>query len=147
MMEWWNDIKQLSKVYLTSSEQMDRSGPVPAAVRAAGYRSEDEEEEEEEDGSSVEEEDDEYEEADGEAATQTHQNVSASGEPAASGGEEQIPAYSGATKGSGVEVGPNGYAVEKKAGEGSAQPTGEPSQDAAQRAAGKEKSTDGEATA
>lgn len=24
MKEWWNDIKQLSKVYLTSSEQMDR---------------------------------------------------------------------------------------------------------------------------
>ena len=41
MMEWWNDIKQLSKVYLTTSEQMDRSGPVPAAVRAAGYRDED----------------------------------------------------------------------------------------------------------
>ncbi len=35
MMEWWNDIKQLSKVYLTTSEQMDRSGIVPAAVRAA----------------------------------------------------------------------------------------------------------------
>ncbi|GAA5933916.1 SLM1 family PH domain-containing protein [Sporobolomyces koalae] len=56
MLEWWNDCKQLSKVYLTASEPFDRSGPVPAAVRAAGYVSE-EEESEEEDGSSVEEED------------------------------------------------------------------------------------------
>lgn len=60
MLEWWNDCKQLSKVYLTASEPFDRSGPVPAAVRAAGYVSE-EEESEEEDGSSVEEEDSEEE--------------------------------------------------------------------------------------
>jgi len=64
MYEWWNDIKQLSKVYLTASEAMDRSGPVPAAVRSAGYLSEDEDEEE--GGSSVEEEvtDEEEEEED-----------------------------------------------------------------------------------
>ena len=43
--------------YLVASEQMERSGPVAAAVRAAGYTSEDEAEEEEE-GSSVEEEQD-----------------------------------------------------------------------------------------
>ncbi|GAA5868888.1 hypothetical protein JCM16303_000294 [Sporobolomyces ruberrimus] len=60
MLEWWNDCKQLSKVYLTASEPFDRSGPVPAAVRAAGYVSE-EEESEEEDGSSVEEEESEEE--------------------------------------------------------------------------------------
>ncbi|CEQ43065.1 SPOSA6832_04959, partial [Sporobolomyces salmonicolor] len=60
MLEWWNDCKQLSKVYLTASEPFDRSGPVPAAVRAAGYVTD--EDEEEEGGSSVEEETDEEEE-------------------------------------------------------------------------------------
>jgi len=45
---------------VTASEPFDRSGPVPAAVRAAGYVSE-EEESEEEDGSSVEEEESEEE--------------------------------------------------------------------------------------
>ncbi|GAA5968450.1 hypothetical protein JCM21900_001606 [Sporobolomyces salmonicolor] len=59
MLEWWNDCKQLSKVYLTASEPFDRSGPVPAAVRAAGYVTD--EDEEEEGGSSVEEETDEEE--------------------------------------------------------------------------------------
>src|SRR5690242_15831860 len=49
-------------VVVTSSDVMDRSGPVPAAVRAAGYISEDEDDEEEEDGSSVEEEEDDDEE-------------------------------------------------------------------------------------
>lgn len=148
LMEWWNDIKQLSRVYLTSSEQMDRSGPVPAAVRAAGYRSE-EEEDEDEDGSSVEEDDEEYEEADDAAATNAQHNagtvgstsgaapaITASGIPASSG-EEEVPAYSGAGKSSGIEIGANGYATEKKAAEGSA--AGEPSQDAATKAAGKAK--------
>lgn len=117
-MEWWNDIKQLSRVYLTSSEQMDRTGPVPAAVRAAGYRSE-EEEEEEEDGSSVEEDEEEYEEAEDQAAANTQQNATAIpvGASATAGGaptaadtsaEEEIPAYSGTSKGSAVEIGPNG---------------------------------------
>lgn len=62
---------------VTASEPFDRSGPVPAAVRAAGYVEEDEEdfddeeeEEDEEEGSSVEETDsDGYEEA-----TAHHQN-------------------------------------------------------------------------
>ncbi|KAK0518661.1 hypothetical protein OC834_007654 [Tilletia horrida] len=151
MMEWWNDIKQLSKVYLTTSEQMDRSGPVPAAVRAAGYRSEDEDEDEEGEGSSVEEEDEdeeEYEEA--EAAANAQHNAAGSNNAAAASSapaatkEEDVPAYTGATKGSGVEVGPSGYAVEKKGGasssgaaaggageEGTA---GEPSQDAGKSA-------------
>lgn len=58
MMEWWNDIRMLCARYLVASEQMERSGPVAAAVRAVGYVSEDEgdSEEEEEEGSSVEEE-------------------------------------------------------------------------------------------
>ncbi|EMD33535.1 hypothetical protein CERSUDRAFT_87373 [Gelatoporia subvermispora B] len=58
MMEWWNDVRMLCARYLVASEQMERSGPVAAAVRAAGYVSEDEGLDDEE-GSSVEEEDDE----------------------------------------------------------------------------------------
>ncbi|KAK6969348.1 PH domain-containing protein [Favolaschia claudopus] len=60
IMEWWNDIRMLCARYLVASEQMERSGPVAAATRAAGYVSEDEEEEGETDdeGSSVEEEED-----------------------------------------------------------------------------------------
>ena len=66
MLEWWNDIRMLCARYLVASEQMERSGPVAAAVRAVGYTSEEEEEDEE--GSSVEEErdqddDDMYEQA------------------------------------------------------------------------------------
>ncbi|KAJ6563638.1 hypothetical protein DFH09DRAFT_889381, partial [Mycena vulgaris] len=67
MMEWWNDIRMLCARYLVASEQMERSGPVAAAVRAAGYVSEEEEETDE--GSSVEEEDEdglEYGDAEGE---------------------------------------------------------------------------------
>ena len=69
MMEWWNDIRMLCARYLVASESVERSGPVAAAVRAAGYTSEEEGEDDEEDGSSVEEERDEddaedlYEEA------------------------------------------------------------------------------------
>lgn len=58
MMEWWNDIRMLCARYLVASESIERSGPVHAAVRAAGYISEDEDEEE---GSSVEEEQDDEE--------------------------------------------------------------------------------------
>ncbi|GJJ08624.1 hypothetical protein Clacol_002843 [Clathrus columnatus] len=53
MMEWWNDIRMLVARYLVASEQIERHGPVAAAVRAAGYLSEEEEEIEEE-GSSFE---------------------------------------------------------------------------------------------
>lgn len=53
MMEWWNDIRMLAARYLVASEQIERSGPVAAAVRAVGYLSEEEDEEEEE-GSSFE---------------------------------------------------------------------------------------------
>jgi len=117
--EWWNDIKQLSKVYLTSSAVMDRTGPVPAAVRAAGYRSDPEDEE---DGSSIEEDDEEYEEAQDEAAANAQANAAATAPaPAAAAAEttttaEETPAYSGENaEKAGVEIGSNGYAVEKKA--------------------------------
>ncbi|KAJ7154143.1 hypothetical protein C8R46DRAFT_911806 [Mycena filopes] len=74
MMEWWNDVRMLCARYLVASEQMERSGPVAAAVRAAGYVSE---ESDEEDGSSVEEEDEEdegleYADADGEPPSYTN---------------------------------------------------------------------------
>ena len=118
MYEWWNDIKQLSKVYLTASEAMDRTGPVPAAVRSAGYLSEDEDEEE--GGSSVEEEvtDDEEEEEEEEndeevdnAPTTTSASVAHSTHTAET---NRAPAYDGPATASGVEVGSSGYATEKK---------------------------------
>jgi hypothetical protein len=68
MMEWWNDVRMLCARYLVASEHMERAGPVHAAVRAAGYVSEDDDGDEDE-GSSVEEEEDDadaeglYEEA------------------------------------------------------------------------------------
>ncbi|KAJ1024393.1 hypothetical protein NDA18_004560 [Ustilago nuda] len=163
MMEWWNDIKQLSKVYLTTSEQMDRSGIVPAAVRAAGYRSEDEEDEEEDeaDGSSIEQEEDEHEYHEDEYDQAEHHNAGHQAAPALSGTshttgaaptasssaatkEEQVPAYSGgAPQG---EVGPNGYLLEKK---GESAQAAQPSQDGLNRSAssaGKEKAAEREAT-
>jgi hypothetical protein len=59
LMEWWNDVRMLCSRYLVASETVDRGGPVMAAVRAAGYGSDDShsgsergssEEEEDEDG-------------------------------------------------------------------------------------------------
>ena len=111
---------------------MDRSGPVPAAVRAAGYLSE--EEEEEEDGSSVEEEDDEEEEEEEEehVASSTHHTTQASSvktgdehstavvlKPESSaaehtGADEAAPGYEAPAAGSDVKVGSNGYVTEKK---------------------------------
>lgn len=148
MYEWWNDIKQLSKVYLTASESMDRSGPVPAAVRSAGYLSEDEDEEE--GGSSVEEEvtddeeeeeeeDDEDEEVDNAATntsaapsirttgtTETAQanRLSAAQQSIQSAQSGEAPAYDGPSTASGVEVGSSGYATEKKMGGDNASTSG-----------------------
>ncbi|CAE6532935.1 unnamed protein product [Rhizoctonia solani] len=99
MMEWWNDIRMLAARYLVASEQLERTGPVAAAVRSAGYLSEEEDSGEEE-GSSVEEEEDEDDEEDFHNARD--------------GDEEAVPAYSQPTHQSGIEVGPNGYALEKK---------------------------------
>lgn len=101
MMEWWNDIRMLVARYLVASEQIERSGPVAAAVRAAGYVSEEEEEEEAE-GSSVEEEND------GEVYHNAH-DVSAG-----AGADELVPpSYSQRGRDSGIEIGPNGYAVRR----------------------------------
>lgn len=98
-----------------------------------------------------------YEEAEDEAAANAHQNAAAAPAitgaglapvavaPAATTEHEDIPAYSGAAKSSGVEIGPNGYAVEKKAGPSGIPAAGEPSQDAglnrSASSAGKEVST------
>lgn len=98
MMEWWNDTRMLVARYLVASEQMERDGPVAQAVRSVGYRSEDEEEEEDEDGSSVEEEEEEREHGGVEGVTHPEQ-------------QEGVPAYTQPTKGSGIEVGQNGYVV------------------------------------
>lgn len=95
-MEWWNDIRMLCARYLVASEQMDRGGPVQAAVRSAGYVSEDEDEGDDE-GSSIEEEE---EEEDGEIFQDAV--VDEEGEP---------PSYSHPTKNSGPVIGRNGYAV------------------------------------
>ncbi|TFK35219.1 hypothetical protein BDQ12DRAFT_688422 [Crucibulum laeve] len=104
MMEWWNDIRMLCARYLVASEQMERSGPVEAAVRAVGYVSgEDEGEEseewdaEEDEGSSVEEE-----------AAEVYEDVEdGQAPPIYSHTHDAKPHYP-------VEIGPNGYAVEKK---------------------------------
>jgi len=114
MMEIWNDLRMLVARYLVASEQMERDGPVAQAVRSVGYRSDEEEEEDEEEddeeGSSVEaEEEDEHVEHDAQPALGREIH----------GGEgvdnEEVPAYShDNAEASGVEVGPNGYALEKK---------------------------------
>jgi hypothetical protein len=90
---------------------MDRSGPVEAAVRAAGYTSEDGEGSEE--GSSVEEEEHEEERGrEGNGGTFVSRRYSLH--------DDAVPAYSsygysnqatGNKRGSGIEIGPNGYAV------------------------------------
>ncbi|KIJ62998.1 hypothetical protein HYDPIDRAFT_188870 [Hydnomerulius pinastri MD-312] len=102
MMEWWNDVRMLCARYLVASEQMDRGGPVEAAVRSAGYVSEEEEEEDGDDeGSSVEEEQEDDDDGD------VYQD-------AVVDEDEGPPSYSHPAKNSGVEVGQNGYAPEKK---------------------------------
>ncbi|KAF7311306.1 PH domain-containing protein [Mycena kentingensis (nom. inval.)] len=96
MMEWWNDIRMLCARYLVASEQMERSGPVAAAVRAAGYVSEEEGSEE---GSSVEEEEEDgLEYADAEDMGTGH-------------GHGRPPSYSMPQA---LVMGANGYPIDKK---------------------------------
>ncbi|KZT27246.1 hypothetical protein NEOLEDRAFT_1161788 [Neolentinus lepideus HHB14362 ss-1] len=94
MMEWWNDIRMLCARYLVASEQMERSGPVAAAVRAAGYVSEPEGSEDEDEGSSVEEEAEAEREEDGDFADAR---------------SDELPGYSHEGK-----AGEHGYLDEKK---------------------------------
>lgn len=137
MMEWWNDIRMLCARYLVASEHMERSGPVSAAVRAAGYASEEDGEGSEDEGSSVEEEEEEEDElrnremtgangqrmpggihaVDGEG---TDEEVDGGGERFEEAHEgavtdgEDLPSYSHPTRDSGIEIGANGYALDKK---------------------------------
>lgn len=112
---------------MTSSEPFDRSGPVPAAVRAAGYVSE-EEVSDEEDGSSVEEQSEEEseseEEDDVEEAPAPHhhhhhpneqQQVHGHTHPTQTGVEE-TPVYTAPPPALGIQTGANGYPVDKKGG-------------------------------
>ncbi|KAI0050471.1 hypothetical protein FA95DRAFT_1555591 [Auriscalpium vulgare] len=100
MMEWWNDVRMLCARYLVASEAMERSGPIAAAVRAAGYTS-DAEDAEEDEGSSVEEE---REEEDG-----VYQEARDVGDD-----ETEPPSYTHPNRDSTHEVGANGYINEKK---------------------------------
>ncbi|KAF9070797.1 hypothetical protein BDP27DRAFT_1220113 [Rhodocollybia butyracea] len=97
MMEWWNDIRMLCARYLVASEQMERSGPVDAAVRAAGYPSEDEEDEGEYD-------DTESEEGQGSSVGEDEEFVDADE-------EENPPEYLHGEKVMSGEVGENGFPV------------------------------------
>ena len=118
MMEWWNDVRMLCARYLVASEQMERSGPVAAAVRAAGYTSEEDGEGETEDeGSSVEEEAREAEEDDDAVFVEARDG-------AATGDEDDAgpPEYSRSNHGHGarvadaMEYGANGYPVRGRTG-------------------------------
>ncbi|KAF8990774.1 hypothetical protein BDQ17DRAFT_342710 [Cyathus striatus] len=100
LMEWWNDIRMLCARYLVASEQMERTGPVEAAVRAVGYVSD--EEEEDWDGSSVEEE---AAEDDGE--DEIYEDVMEDGPPGYHHPAHHEKVYAG-------EVNQNGYLVDKK---------------------------------
>ncbi|VDB92044.1 unnamed protein product [Peniophora sp. CBMAI 1063] len=99
MMEWWNDIRMLCARYLVASEHMERAGPVHAAVRAAGYETEEGETDEE--GSSVEEEE---EDEDEEGLYEEARDVGVDRE------EESLPSYSHHGHAE------NGYTNEKKGG-------------------------------
>jgi len=109
MMEWWNDIRMLCARYLVASEQIERSGPVEAAVRAAGY------DEEEEEGS--EEGETEYESGEEGSSVSESSNDGDNGTiPGAYGYEEGPPGYSH-MNGHGEklgEVGENGFPIDKK---------------------------------
>ncbi|KIL65748.1 hypothetical protein M378DRAFT_459450 [Amanita muscaria Koide BX008] len=95
MMEWWNDVRMLCARYLVASEQIERDGPVAAAVRAVGYVSEEEEE----------------------VASSGEGDIEGEGED---GGEElyvdaptheEGPEYNPHGNHAAVEAGPNGYSV------------------------------------
>ncbi|KAG2120224.1 hypothetical protein DEU56DRAFT_835703 [Suillus clintonianus] len=109
MMEWWNDVRMLCARYLVASEQMDRGGPVEAAVRSAGYVSD--EEDEDEDGSSMEEEQEDDDEDD------LYQDADAVVDDDDDDDEEHIapPSYSTPAKNSSNGTRQNGYAPEKRA--------------------------------
>lgn len=103
MMEWWNDVRMLCARYLVASDALERSGPVAAAVRAAGYLSEEEDAEEEE-GSSVEEEQREADDEEGELPPGAYRDLH---EPDV---DTEPPSYRGHTLSS-LDLGQGGYLV------------------------------------
>ena len=105
MMEWWNDIRMLCARYLVASEQMERSGPIAAAVRAAGYLSEEDEEDEE--GSSVEEEQD----ANGNDGAGEDEVYHGARDDLEHDDETVPPAYAQGHRENGYEYGSHGYLV------------------------------------
>lgn len=132
MSEWWNDLRMLVSRYLVASETMDRSGPIAAAVRSAGYISESEEE----GGSSLEEEEEEetfsetYENQPTEQEQSQLQHAKEDEEVARAHvdeaeseselededehEEEAAPAYTSPRTSTGIQIGKDGYAVDKK---------------------------------
>ncbi|KAJ2914341.1 hypothetical protein MD484_g6083, partial [Candolleomyces efflorescens] len=126
MMEWWNDIRMLCARYLVASQPVVRSGPVEAAVRAVGYAPEDVYSHGEEEEDEVRVHDDEvglggeyrgeYEERVGGRGYEEREGSSVEEE----GGEvyvrEAPPGYSHhhQHQAKWVEVGGNGWAVDKK---------------------------------
>lgn len=101
-----------------ATEEMDRSGPIHAAVRGAGYNHEDELDSDSGAGSSVEEEDDELDDEDL-SGQHTHAHYLA---PHALHDDdhhdqrhhEEVPAYTRPPASSHIPIGPDGYAIEKK---------------------------------
>jgi len=118
MLSWWNDLRMLCARSLMATEEMDRSGPIHAAVRGAGYNHEDELDSDSGAGSSVEEEDDELDDEDL-SGQHTHAHYLA---PHALHDDdhhdqrhhEEVPAYTRPPASSHIPIGPDGYAIEKK---------------------------------
>ncbi|EJU04866.1 cytoplasm protein [Dacryopinax primogenitus] len=115
MMEWWNDIRMLVARYLVASEAIERHGPIEAAVRAAGYMSE----EEEEGGSSIEDEEDidqdQYDAGqDGTVAIPYGHEEDNVGVAPETERQSEAPAYTAPAKQMAVTMGPNGYPVREK---------------------------------
>lgn len=128
MSEWWNDLRMLVSRYLVASETMDRSGPIAAAVRSAGYISESEEE----GGSSLEEEEETFSETYENQPTEAEQShlqhakedeevarahvdeaeTDSESELEEEDEEEAAPAYTSPRASSGIQVGKDGI-VEK----------------------------------
>ena len=100
MMEWWNDIKMLCARYLVASEQLERTGPVEAAVKSVGYATEEEEEEEEELGDEAIREDGEGSSVEEEGDFQTYEEVE----------DHAPPGYTIPEKHH-MKMGPSGYPV------------------------------------
>ncbi|KAJ7163876.1 hypothetical protein C8R43DRAFT_918869 [Mycena crocata] len=95
MMAWWDDIRVLCARALVPSEQGSRNGPVAAAVRAAGYLSEEDGTDE---GSTVEEEDDlEYVDADDGTSPPSYSHMGATHYPFEKGHSRQTSKDEGAS--------------------------------------------------